>query len=48
MGKTALIDYWQAISYDLSSRHLEGVATFFRYAKELGLLQEEPEIRLLP
>lgn len=46
MGREALIDYWRTLSYDLTSRHLEGVATFFRYARELQLIREEPEIRL--
>jgi len=43
----SLVAYWRTISYDLTPRHLEGVSTFFRFACELGLLQEEPEIRLL-
>jgi chorismate dehydratase len=47
MGEEALIDYWRTISYDLTPRHLEGVATFFRYAKELQLLPAEPHIRLV-
>lgn len=46
MGREALIDYWRTLSYDLTPRHLEGVATFFRYAKEMQLLPEEPEIRI--
>lgn len=46
IGKEALVDYWRTISYDLTPRHLEGAATFFRYAKELQLLREEPEIRI--
>jgi predicted solute-binding protein len=47
MGERGLVDYWQAISYDLTPRHLEGAATFFRYALELQLLAAEPEIRLV-
>ncbi|HTG82728.1 MAG TPA: menaquinone biosynthesis protein [Geobacteraceae bacterium] len=47
MGERGLVDYWQAISYDLTPRHLEGAATFFRYAWELQLLAAEPEIRLV-
>jgi chorismate dehydratase len=42
-----LAEYWRTISYDLTPRHLEGVRTFFRFAFELGLLDEEPEIRML-
>ena len=47
MGRKALIEYWRGISYDLSPRHVQGVATFYRYAAELQLLQQEPEIRML-
>ena len=47
IGREALIDYWRTISYDLTPRHIEGVAAFFRYAKELGILSELPEIRML-
>ena len=46
ISRDALVDYWQTISYDLTPLHLEGVTIFFRYAKELGLLPEEPEIRI--
>ncbi len=46
MGREVLVDYWRTISYDLTPRHLEGVATFFRYARELGLIVEEPELRI--
>lgn len=46
MGREALIEYWRTLSYDLTPRHLEGVATFFRYARELQLLPEEPAIRI--
>ncbi len=46
MGRDALVDYWRTISYDLTLRHLEGVATFFRYAWELGLIEAEPELRI--
>jgi chorismate dehydratase len=40
-----LINYWKTISYDLSSRHLEGVKFFYRCAQEVGVLTSEPEIR---
>ena len=46
IGREALIDYWRTISYDLTPRHIEGVETFFRYAKELGVLSVLPEIRM--
>ncbi len=46
IGRESLVDYWRTISYDLTPRHIEGVRTFFRYAWELGLLSEEPEIRM--
>ncbi|RQW88617.1 MAG: futalosine synthase [Geobacter sp.] len=47
MGREALLDYWKTISYDLTPWHLEGVKTFFRSAREVGLLEKEPAIRFL-
>ncbi len=46
MGDDELVDYWHHISYDLTQDHLRGVSTFFRYAAELGLVAEEPTMRL--
>jgi chorismate dehydratase len=46
LEKSALVDYWRTISYDLTTQHLEGVVRFYRYAAELGLLEVEPEIRV--
>jgi chorismate dehydratase len=46
ISREALVEYWRTISYDLTPRHIEGVTTFFRHARELGLLDEEPEIRI--
>lgn len=46
MASEELVAYWQTISYDLSADHLRGVATFFAYAAEMGLLTSAPEIRL--
>jgi chorismate dehydratase len=43
----SLVAYWRTISYDLTPRHIEGVRAFFSFACELGLLEVEPEIRLL-
>jgi|PlaIllAssembly_1097288.scaffolds.fasta_scaffold01529_2 chorismate dehydratase len=48
MGKERLITYWRDnISYDLGQRHLEGLALFYRYCTELGLLKDEPVLDLL-
>jgi len=47
MGREALLDYWKIISYDLTPWHLEGVRTFFRFAREIGILDKEPAIRFL-
>lgn len=47
MGREALLDYWKIISYDLTPWHLEGVKTFFRFAREIGILDKEPAIRFL-
>lgn len=41
-----LINYWRVLSYDLSPRHVDGLALFFRYATECGLLEREPLIRM--
>lgn len=43
-GEEHLIDYWNTISYDLTPEHCAGAALFFRYAAELGLLPEPPEL----
>lgn len=42
-----LINYWRVLSYDLTPRHVSGLRLFFRYAAECGLLEREPEIRML-
>ena len=47
MGPEALIDYWRTISYDLTPEHIAGVTRFFRMAKELGLMPDDPELRLI-
>ena len=47
MGMEALLDYWKIISYDLTPWHLEGVRTFFRFAREIGILEKEPAIRFI-
>lgn len=44
MDVEALVCYWKSISYDLTSRHIEGVKAFYRGAMELGILAKEPEI----
>ena len=46
MTRDDLVDYWRTISYDLSHEHLMGVTTFFRHARDLGLLATVPEIRM--
>lgn len=45
MSPDGMVEYWKTISYDLTSQHLEGVQTFFRYAAESGFIDHEPEIR---
>jgi chorismate dehydratase len=48
MGQDRLVAYWRDnISYDLDSRHLEGLVLFYRYCAELGLLPAEPGLRFL-
>lgn len=48
ISPSQLVDYWKTISYDLTSRHIEGLKEFFRLTAELGLIEAEPEIRLFP
>ena len=48
MGRDRLVAYWRDnISYDLDSRHLDGLMLFYRYCVELGLLPDEPELHFL-
>jgi chorismate dehydratase len=48
MGKDRLVAYWRDnISYNLDSRHLDGLMLFYRYCVELGLLQAEPGLHFL-
>ncbi|KAF0219024.1 MAG: hypothetical protein FD174_2413 [Geobacteraceae bacterium] len=46
IGREALVDYWRTISYELTPRHVEGVKTFFRYAADMGILADEPDIHI--
>lgn len=47
ISREALVDYWRTISYDLTPQHTEGVKRFFRMAKELELLTDDPELRMI-
>jgi chorismate dehydratase len=48
MGRERLVAYWRDnISYDLDSRHLDGLMLFYRYCVELGLLPAEPGLHFL-
>jgi chorismate dehydratase len=47
ISREALVDYWRTISYDLTPQHIEGVKRFFRMAKELELLPNDPELRMI-
>jgi len=48
MGRDRLVAYWRDnISYDLDSRHLDGLRLFYRYCVEFGLLPAEPELHFL-
>ncbi len=48
IGKNELINYWETISYDLTSNHMEGLRLFYRLSAELGLIESEPRIRIFP
>ena len=45
IGESALVDYWNTISYELTEAHLDGARTFFRHAFEMGLIPSLPELR---
>jgi chorismate dehydratase len=47
ISREKLAEYWRTISYDLTSEHIAGVKRFFRMAKELELLPDDPELRLI-
>lgn len=42
-----LVAYWNYISYELSTDHLNGLKLFYRYAAEAGLIEAVPQICLL-
>ena len=42
-----LTNYWQTISYDLTSRHIEGLRLFYSYAAGLSLTPCNPPVNLL-
>lgn len=44
MDLDELVFYWRTISYDLSSRHMDGIKAFFRDALEVGILGREPKL----
>jgi chorismate dehydratase len=45
IGKEELLYYWKNISYDMTPHHVHSLQTFFRYAKDIGILKVEPELR---
>jgi chorismate dehydratase len=45
LGEKGLIDYWQAMSYDLPAGHLQGLQLFFDLCYKHDLLEESAEIR---
>jgi chorismate dehydratase len=45
---SALLDYWQTISYDLTDDHIRGVQLFFRLAAEDGLIGQSPHLEFVP
>jgi len=47
MGKRALVDYWENMSYGLDAAHIKGLKAFFEMAVKLGEVSERPELRFL-
>jgi chorismate dehydratase len=47
-GANELISYWQTISYDLGASEIDGVRSFYRYAAELGIVEEAAALSFLP
>jgi chorismate dehydratase len=45
MGEAALVDYWRAMSYDLTPQHQAGLRLYFALCVRHGLLKEEPVLR---
>ncbi len=45
LDRATVLRYWQLISYELTGRHLQGLAEFYRLAHELGEAPEPPELR---
>ncbi|MDZ4184342.1 MAG: menaquinone biosynthesis protein [Desulfuromonadales bacterium] len=45
MGEAALVDYWRAMSYDLTLQHQAGLKLYFALCVRYGLLKEEPVLR---
>lgn len=45
MGAAALVDYWRAMSYDLTSQHQEGLQLYFTLCVQHRLLKEKPLLR---
>lgn len=44
MGESALVDYWLAMSYDLSPQHQQGLQLYFSLCVKYGLLSHEPKL----
>ncbi len=41
---SALVRYWESISYDLSSEKIESLHKYYGYTEELGLIPESPPL----
>ncbi len=44
MGEAELVDYWNCMSYELGSAHLEGLKIYFQLCVRHKLLEEMPEL----
>ncbi len=44
LGEAGLVNYWRAMSFDLTEVHLQGLRLFFSLCHKYGLLADIPEI----
>lgn len=43
-SESFILDYWEALSFDLNEKHIESLKIYFRLLKKNNLIDKEPEI----